>query len=60
MSHTGRCYCGDVEFDDPIQSQLQCHCKECRYLSGGEPNASFVISEKKFPVTKGHGVVVVK
>jgi hypothetical protein len=56
MSHTGRCYCGDVkfEFDDPIHSQLLCHCRECRYLSGGEPNASIVIFEKNFRVTQGN------
>ena len=53
MSHTERCYCGDIEFDDPIHSQLLCHCRECRYLSGGEPNASIVISEKNFRITKG-------
>ena len=55
MTHTGRCYCGDIkfEFDDPIHSQLLCHCRECRYLSGGQPNASIVISEKNFRVTKG-------
>ena len=29
------------------------HCLACRYLSGGEPNASIVISEDKFRVTKG-------
>ena len=55
MTHTGRCYCGEInfEFDDPIHSQLLCHCRECRYLSGGEPNASIVITEEKFRVTKG-------
>ena len=55
MTHTGRCYCGEInfEFDDPIHSQLLCHCRECRYLSGGEPNASIVITEENFRVTKG-------
>ena len=55
MTHTGRCYCGEInfEFDAPIHSQLLCHCRECRYLSGGEPNASIVITEKNFRVTKG-------
>ena len=55
MSHTGRCYCGEIEFefDDPIHSQLLCHCRECRYLSGGESNASIVSSEKNFRVIKG-------
>ena len=55
MTHTGRCYCGDVEyeFDDPIHSQLLCHCRECRYLSGGAANASIIISEENFRFTKG-------
>ena len=55
MTHTGRCYCGQInfEFDDPIHSQLICHCRECRQLSGGKPNASIVISEKNFRVSKG-------
>ena len=55
MTHTGKCYCGDIrfEFEDPIQSQLLCHCRECRYFSGGEANASIVILEETFRVTKG-------
>ncbi len=55
MSHTGRCYCGEIEyeFDDPIHAQLLCHCRECRYLSGGSSNTSIVISEDKFRITKG-------
>ena len=55
MTYTGRCYCKEVQFelDDPIHSQILCHCRECRYLSGGEPNASIIISEDKFKVTKG-------
>ena len=55
MTHTGRCYCGEInfEFDDPIHSQLLCHCRECRYLSGGEPNASIVITEENFPPRPG-------
>ena len=55
MSYTGRCYCNDLkyEFDKPIHSQLLCYCRECRYLSGGEANASIVISENSFRFTKG-------
>ena len=55
MTHTGRCYCGDIrfEFEGPIHSQLLCHCRECRYLSGGEPNAAIIISEDNFRVTQG-------
>ena len=55
MKHSGRCYCGKInyEFEEPIHTQILCHCRECRYLSGGEANASIVISENKFKVTKG-------
>ena len=55
MKHTGRCYCGDLhyEFTGPVHSQILCHCRECRYLSGGSANASIVISEESFQWTKG-------
>jgi len=47
MKHTGHCYCGDLhyEFTGPVHSQILCHCRECRYLSGGAANTSIVISE---------------
>ena len=55
MTKSGRCYCGEItfEFDYPIHSQILCHCRECRYISGGEPNASIIIEEDKFKLTKG-------
>ena len=55
MSYTGRCYCGDLqyEFTGPIHSQILCHWRECRYLSGGAANTSVVISEDSFKWTKG-------
>ena len=55
MTHSGRCYCGKInyEFEEPIYTQILCHCRECRYISGGEANASIVISENNFRVTKG-------
>ena len=55
MTKSGRCYCGEItfEFDYPIHSQILCHCRECRYISGGEPNASIIIEEDKFRLTKG-------
>ena len=55
MKHTGRCYCGELhyEFKGPVNSQILCHCRECRYLSGGAANTSVVISEDSFQWTKG-------
>ena len=55
MTHSGRCYCDKInyEFDDPIHNQILCYCRECRYLSGGDANASIIITENKFRITKG-------
>ena len=55
MKHKGRCYCGELhyEFTGPVNSQILCHCRECRYLSGGAANTSVVISEDSFQWTKG-------
>ena len=55
MRYTGRCYCGKLhyEFTGPVNSQILCHCRECRYLSGGAANTSVVISEDSFQWTKG-------
>lgn len=36
----GGCYCGDIRYradGDPVFS-LQCHCRECQYITGGNPN----------------------
>ena len=29
MTHSGRCYCGKInyEFEEPIYTQILCHCK---------------------------------
>ena len=55
MTHSGRCYCDKInyEFDDPIHNHILCYCRECRYLSGGYANASIIITENKFRITKG-------
>ena len=47
MKLTGRCYCGDIqyEFDGEVQGALQCHCRECQYISGGNPNVVMVLPE---------------
>ena len=55
MKHIGSCYCRELhyEFTGPVHSQILCHCRECRYLSGGAANTSVVISEDTFQWTKG-------
>jgi hypothetical protein len=40
MKATGGCYCGDVryEIDGDPTFKGQCHCRECQYFTGGQPN----------------------
>jgi hypothetical protein len=55
MDIEGGCYCGALRFratGDPI-FKGQCHCRECRYISGGHPNVVMGMPESGFSWTKG-------
>lgn len=55
MELTGRCYCGAVHYEvkgDPL-FKGQCHCRECQYISGGQPNVVMGMPEAGFAYTKG-------
>ena len=51
----GRCYCGAFEYEITAQfdAQLQCHCRECRYSTGGAPNTVGLTKREKFKILKG-------
>ena len=55
MKITGGCYCGAVsyEIDGEPQASLQCHCRECQYISGGFPAALMLFSLESFRLTSG-------
>ena len=55
MTSTGGCYCGEVryEIDTPPQASIQCHCRECQYITGGHPNAIMIFPLSGFRFTKG-------
>mgnify|MGYP000022228267 FL=1 len=55
MKLTGRCYCGDIQykFEGEAQGALQCHCRECQYITGGNPNVIMVLPESGFKFTRG-------
>lgn len=51
----GGCYCKAVRYEistDPMLN-LQCHCRECQYISGGNPNVCVVIPQGGFRYTQG-------
>jgi len=55
MQVEGGCYCGAVRYQatgDPI-FKGQCHCRECQYISGGQPNIVMAMPEGQFKYTKG-------
>ena len=55
MKLTGRCYCGDIKytFEGEVQASLQCHCRECQYITGGNPNVIMVLPQDGFRFTQG-------
>ena len=55
MELSGRCYCGDIEYEinGELQASFQCHCRECQYITGGNANTVMVFSEDDFQFTKG-------
>ena len=55
MKITGGCYCGAVryEIDGEPQASLQCHCRECQYISGGFPAALMLFPLEIFQLTSG-------
>ena len=49
MAMTGRCYCGNIEYEvegDPI-FKGQCRCRECQSISGGAPNMALGVAEAR-------------
>ena len=55
MQLTGRCYCGDIRYkvEGDAVFRVQCHCRECQYLSGGGPNFTLGMPEQGFAYTQG-------
>jgi hypothetical protein len=55
MALEGGCYCGALRYEvtsDPM-FKGQCHCRECQYISGGNPNVLMAIPEAGFRYSKG-------
>ena len=55
MKATGGCYCGKLRYaiDGSLEAALQCHCRECQYITGGNPNVMVVVAAEDFKYTDG-------
>ena len=55
MEVEGGCYCGAVRYKatgDPGM-KIQCHCRECQYISCGAPNLVMGMAEGGFTYSQG-------
>ncbi len=55
MTLGGGCYCGKVRYEAAGTPMLraQCHCRPCRYFSGGAANMFMLMPVDGFRYTKG-------
>jgi hypothetical protein len=55
MKTEGGCYCGNVRYaiDGDFVFKGECCCRECQYISGGNPNVVVGVPEAVFSYTKG-------
>jgi hypothetical protein len=55
MTIEGGCYCGLLRYESTgeIQFAMQCHCRECQYITGGNPNVIIMVPDESFRFTKG-------
>ncbi len=55
MELAGGCYCGGLRYQAKGDALFkgQCHCRECQYISGGQPNVFMAMPESGFSYTKG-------
>ncbi len=55
MKIEGGCYCGALRYvaEGKPQMKVQCHCRECQYISGGQSNVVMGMLDAGFSYTKG-------
>ena len=43
---TGGCLCGKIRYEADAEwfLAIRCHCRDCQYVSGGEPTAAFSVA----------------
>ena len=55
MNIEGGCYCGDIRYEakGEVQASIQCHCRECQYITGGNPNVIMILPIDGFKFVRG-------
>ncbi|HAT08865.1 MAG TPA: hypothetical protein DCS39_06390 [Rhodobiaceae bacterium] len=55
MSFSGGCYCGKIKYEAEGEAlmKVQCHCRECTYITGGSANLTMGVAEAGFKYTQG-------
>ncbi|MFT5321263.1 MAG: hypothetical protein ACI934_001411 [Pseudohongiellaceae bacterium] len=55
MKIEGGCYCGNIRYaiDGDFVFKGECCCRECQYISGGNPNVVVGVPEALYSYTKG-------
>jgi hypothetical protein len=55
MTIEGGCYCKQVRYDitGEIGMKIQCFCRECQYVTGGDSLLTFAVPKDGFAITQG-------
>ena len=55
MKISGGCYCSSLRYEanGDVEASIQCHCRECQYITGGNPNVIIIMPLSGFEFVKG-------
>ena len=55
MNIKGGCYCSAIRYESKgeVQASIQCHCRECQYITGGNPNVIMIMPLEGFKFVSG-------
>ena len=55
MNIKGGCYCGKIRYESKgeVQASIQCHCRECQYITGGNANVIMILPIDGFKFVRG-------
>ena len=56
MTISGGCYCQNIRYEisSEPETAFQCHCRECQYITGGNPNIVMVFPKDSFSYSSGN------